>query len=127
MKHIAKQPRKAASIMKNELSKKVSEMEKQADAATRLGENNARVQEVKKRLEELERLESIADMASEEYEKEPTSKEKEKAFDEAYKVEFYAFIAVRDLIVKVTNGKIDKYIADLLLRHNRSEILNRID
>ena len=83
--------------------------------------------ELKNKLEELARIEEIANKASEEYETEPTNEAKEKAFNEAYIAEFYAFIEARDFIVEATNGRINKYTADLMLNHNRNEILNRID
>lgn len=82
--------------------------------------------ELKKRLKELERLEKIADMADDEMMTDPTNEEKEKAFDEAYKAEFDAFIAVSNLIVKITAGKIDEKTARTMVRTKRNEIINLI-
>lgn len=79
--------------------------------------------ELKKRLEELARLEEIANKADDAMMADPTNEEKEKAFDEAYKAEFDAFTAVANLIVKMTNGQIDEKTAREMVRTKRSEIL----
>lgn len=82
--------------------------------------------ELKKRLEELERLEEIANKADDEMMADPTNEEKEKAFDEAYKAEFNAFTAVANLIVKMTNGQIDEKTARTMIRTKRNDILDII-
>lgn len=82
--------------------------------------------ELKKRLEELERLEKIADMADDAMMADPTNEKKEKAFDEAYKAEFDAFMTVANLIVKMTGGQMDKKTARTIVRTKRSEIMNLI-
>lgn len=82
--------------------------------------------EFKKSLKELERLEKIADMADDEMMADPTNEEKEKAFDEAYKAEFDAFIAVASLIVKMTSGQIGEKTARTMVRTKRNEIINLI-
>ncbi len=79
--------------------------------------------ELKKRLEELARLEEVANKADDAMMADPTSEEKEKAFDEAYKAEFDAFTAVAELIVKMTNGQIDEKTARTMVRAKRNEIL----
>lgn len=82
------------------------------------------IEELKNKLEELTKLEEIANQADEEYEAEPMSEEKEKAFDEAYRAEFEAFIAVSKLIVKMTRGQINEKTAREMVRTKRNEILN---
>lgn len=82
--------------------------------------------ELKKRLEELERLEEIANKADDEMMADPTSEEKERAFDEAYKAEFDAFMAVASLIVKMTDGQVDEKTARTMVRTKRNEIMNLV-
>ena len=77
------------------------------------------MKELLKRLEEAEKKANEADAA---FEAEPESKEKEKAFDEAYKAEFEAFEALADEIVKTTNGQIEKATAATMIRAKRSEL-----
>lgn len=79
--------------------------------------------ELKKKLEELARLEAIADKADGEYQAEPMNEEKEAAFDEAYKAEYNAFMAAAEYIVKMTAGKIDIKDACEMVRARRNEIL----
>lgn len=83
--------------------------------------------ELKNKLEELGRLEEIANKADDEMMEDPTNEEKEKAFDEAYKAEFDAFTAVANLIVKMTNGQIDEKTARTMVRTKRNEIMNLVD
>ena len=80
--------------------------------------------ELKKRLAELERLEEIADRADAEYDAEPENAEKEAAFDLAYQHEYNAFIAVCELIVKITAGQIDIKTARTMVRTKRAELLH---
>lgn len=82
--------------------------------------------ELKKRLEELTRLEEIADKADAEYEAEPMSEEKEKAFEKAYQAEYNAFAAVSELIVKMAGGQIDIKTAKRMIKTKRNEILNLV-
>jgi len=79
--------------------------------------------ELKKRLEELERLERIADRAEDEMMADPTNEEKENIFDEAYKAEFAAFMAVANLIVEMTGGRSDEKTARTMVRTKRGEIV----
>lgn len=79
--------------------------------------------ELKKRLEELERLERIADRAEDEMMADPTNEEKENIFDEAYKAEFAAFMAAANLIVEMTGGRIDEKTARTMVRTKRGEIV----
>ena len=79
--------------------------------------------ELKKRLEELERLEAIADQAEDEMMADPESAEKEAAFDAAYQAEYNAFMAVAEYIVKMVAGKIDIKTARKMVRTRRNEIL----
>lgn len=82
--------------------------------------------ELKKRLEELTRLEEIANKADAVYEAEPENKEKEKAFDEAYKAEMDVFMAVSEMIVEITGGQIDSKTARKMVKTKRNEILNLV-
>ena len=82
--------------------------------------------ELKKKLEELTRLEEIAAIADVEYEAEPMNEEKEKAFEKAYQAEYNAFVAVSELIVKMTSGQIDVKTARVMVRIKRNEILNLV-
>lgn len=79
--------------------------------------------ELKKKLEELARLEAIADKADAEMMADPESAEKEAAFDAAYQAEYSAFMAATEVIVKMTNGKIGIKTALQMIRAKRSEIL----
>lgn len=81
-------------------------------------------QTLKRMMEELERLEEIANKADDEMMADPTNEEKEKAFDEAYKAEFEAFTAVASLIVKMTSGQIDEKTARTMVRAKRKELMN---
>lgn len=83
--------------------------------------------ELKQKLEILEKLEAVADAADAAYDAEPENAEKEKAFDIAYKAEYDAFIAVAELIVKMSGGKIDIKTARTIVRTKRKEILNLMD
>ena len=82
--------------------------------------------ELKKRLEELTRLEEIANKADAAYEAEPENEEKEKAFDAAYKAEMDAFTTVSELIVKMSSGQIDIKTARKMVKTKRNEILNLV-
>ena len=82
--------------------------------------------ELKKKLEELTRLEEIANRADDEMMADQTNAEKEKAFDKAYKAEFDAFIAVTSLIIKMISGQIDEKTARTMVRTKRNEIMNLV-
>lgn len=83
-------------------------------------------QALKRMLAELSELEEIANKADDAMMDDPTNEEKEKAFDEAYKAEFDAFTAVANLIVKMTDGRIDEKTARTMVRAKRNEILNLV-
>lgn len=80
--------------------------------------------ELKKRLEELARLEEIANRADDEMMADPTNKEKEDAFDAAYQNEYNAFMAVAELIVEMTSGQIEIKTARKMVRTKRTEVLS---
>lgn len=84
------------------------------------------MEELKMRLEELARLEAIADKADAEMMEDPESTEKEAAFDAAYQAEYNAFIAAAESIVKMTAGKIDIKTAREMVRTKRNEIINLV-
>lgn len=81
---------------------------------------------LKELLEKLSQLEDIANQADAEYEAEPENAEEEKAFDEAYKAEWDAFMVVSALIVKISHGQIDEKTAREIVRIKRNEIFNLI-
>lgn len=83
-------------------------------------------QTLKRLISEFSKLEEIANKADDEMMEDPTNEEKERAFDEAYKAEFDAFMAVSNLIVKMTNGQIDEKTARTMVRAKRNEILNLV-
>lgn len=82
--------------------------------------------ELKTRLEELTRLEEIANKAEAEYAEDPMSEEKEKAFDDAYNAEYTVFMETVELIVKMTGGRVDIKTAREMVRTRRNEILNLV-
>lgn len=56
---------------------------------------------IKKMMEELtrlERLEEIASLAEDDYDRDPENAEYEKAFDDAYQAEYTAFMAVSTML-----------------------------
>lgn len=81
-------------------------------------------QALKRMLLRLSELEEITNKADDEMMEDPTSEEKEKAFDEAYEAEFDAFTAVTNQIVKMTSGKIDEKTASTMVRTKGNEIIN---
>lgn len=83
-------------------------------------------QTLNRMLAKLSELKEIADRAEEEMIADPTNEEKEKAFDEAYKAEFDAFMAIADLIVKMTGGQIEEKTAREMVRTKRNEIMNLV-
>ena len=82
--------------------------------------------ELKKRLEELARLEEITKRADDELMANPQSTQKEEAFDVAYWKEYNAFMAVAELIVEMAGGKINIKTAKAMVRTKRNEILNLV-
>jgi len=82
--------------------------------------------DLKNALVRLEALEENAGRADEEYEAAPEDAEKEKAFDTAYQAEYNAFMAVAEMIVKMTGGQIDIKTARIMIRTKRNEILNLV-
>ena len=75
---------------------------------------------IKKSLEELEILESVADVADEAYQNNAESKEAENAFDEAYQAEYNAFIIVSNQIAEFAG--IDAKIARAMVHGKREEL-----
>lgn len=79
--------------------------------------------ELNAKLEELTKLEAIANNAELAYKTDPMNAEKENDFDSAYEAEYNAFMAIAELIVEMTSGKIDIKAAREILRTKRTEIL----
>ena len=75
---------------------------------------------IKKSLEELERLEAVADVADEAYQNNPESEEVENAFDEAYQAEYNAFIIVSNQIAEFAG--IDAKTARAMVQGKREEL-----
>ena len=79
--------------------------------------------ELIKKIEELERLEKVADKAQQEYEAEPENTEKESAFDSAYKKEFSTYISAAKELECLSGGKINFCTAKKLIQTRRSELI----
>lgn len=81
---------------------------------------------LKDALKDLEAKEAAANIAESAYDLEPENQEAEKAFDEAYKLEFAAFIAAANILAAWV--EIDGKTARSLINGKRAElweILNR--
>lgn len=77
---------------------------------------------VKELLKKLEIAEVKANEAEFEYEKDYMNEAKEKAFDEAYKIQFNLYIATAKELVKVTNNCIDFNTAKTLVMAKRDDL-----
>lgn len=73
-----------------------------------------------KELARLERLEEIANHAESDYDREPENVEFEKTFDDAYKNEYTAFMAVATLLCELTG--MDIATARSLVNGKRAEL-----
>ncbi len=82
---------------------------------------------MKELLKALNEAEAIANKFDEAWEADPENEELEKAFDEAYQKEHIAFENLVTEIVKITNGKIDKKTASVMVRAKRTELENLIN
>lgn len=76
------------------------------------------------KIKKLEQLEKIADEAEKRYTEAPENEELEKAFDEAYKEEFAAYINAAKYIEYISGGNIDFLAAKKMVQTKRAEILN---
>ena len=68
----------------------------------------------------LERLEEIANHAEADYDREPENPDAEKAFDEAYKAEYTAFMAVATMLANWTG--VDIATARAMVNGKRAEL-----
>lgn len=75
------------------------------------------------KIKKLEQLEKVADEVEARYIEQPESKELENAFDEAYKVEFDAYISAAKYIEYMTGGAVDFMKAKELIQTKRAELL----
>jgi hypothetical protein len=75
------------------------------------------------KIKKLEQLEKVADEAEARYTEEPENAELEKAFGEAYKAEFDAYISTAKYIEYMTNGNVDFMTAKKLIQTKRAELL----
>lgn len=74
------------------------------------------------KLQELERLEEVANRIEEDYDREPENAEFEKAFDAAYKEEFNAYVSAAKYIEYITAGRIDFLTAKAMIKTKREEL-----
>lgn len=81
-------------------------------------------QTLRRLLEGLERLEETTSHANDEMVADPENEEKEKASDKAYKAEWNVFMAVADMVVKMTGGQVDGKTARTMVRTKRNEVLS---
>lgn len=75
------------------------------------------------KIKKLEQLEKVADEVEARYIEQTESKELENAFDEAYKVEFDAYISAAKYIEYMTGGAVDFMKAKELIQAKRAELL----
>ena len=76
------------------------------------------------KLQELERLEEIANNAEADYEREPENEEYEAAFDLAYKNQYKKYIEASKYIEYITNGNIDFMTAKKMIHTKRAELIS---
>ena len=77
---------------------------------------------VKELLKKLELAEVKANEAEYEYTKDYTNYEKEKAFDDCYKVQFDLYVATAKELARVTHNNIDFNTAKKLIMSKRNEL-----
>lgn len=77
---------------------------------------------IKALLEALEAAEKKSDKIDEAYEQDPENEALEAEWSAAYKAEWEAMETLRDEIVKVTGGKVDKKIAQKLIIAHRQTL-----
>jgi hypothetical protein len=80
------------------------------------------IEEMRKELVKLEELERIADAAELEYDKFPMDKEKEQAFDDAYKNQYDCFMDISIAIVELTRGTVDIANARAMVNGKREQL-----
>ncbi len=74
-----------------------------------------------------ENLNAIANAADDAWALDPENEDLEKAFDDAYEAEWKVFNELLNAIVELTNGKIDKFTANKMLRSKRNEVKQLIE
>lgn len=77
------------------------------------------MKELLKKLREAEERANAADRA---YDLDPENKEKDAAFDEAYKEEYRLFTAAAEEVVKITAGQIDIKTARAMVQGKREKL-----
>lgn len=77
---------------------------------------------LKKALDDLKKLTRAADEADNAYQADPENIEKEAAFDAAYDAEYNKTEEIAELIVKITEGKIDSKTALMMASWKHWEI-----
>ena len=85
------------------------------------------INELKENLEELKKLEDIADIKEKEWEADPLSKEKEAAEHKAYADSWNKRMEVANQIHEMTDGKIDLKTARQMLHDKRNELIDIVD
>lgn len=81
-----------------------------------------KIKKLKEALKDLENKEEISEKAGDAYELDPENPEKEKAFDDTYKVEFAAFMSVSASLAKLIG--IDEKTARAMIGGKRAEVWN---
>ena len=76
------------------------------------------------KLQNLNKLEKIADIAESKYAQDPQNTDLENAFDEAYKAEFEAYINAAKYIEYMTDGNIDFMTAKKMIQTKRAELIS---
>ena len=76
------------------------------------------------KLQNLNKLEKIADLAESKYAQDPKKTDLENAFDEAYKNEYDAYIGAAKYIEYITGGAIDFFSAKKIVQTKRSDLIN---
>ena len=82
---------------------------------------------MKELFERWENLNAIANAADDAWALDPENEDLEKAFDDAYEAEWKVFNELLNAIVELTNGKIDKFTANKMLRSKRNEVKQLIE
>lgn len=79
--------------------------------------------ELKNKLEELNKLEAIADQAWEAYEADPENEELGNAADDAIDAQYNLFWEAVEMLQELAENKIDKITAGRLIKHSRERLM----
>ena len=84
--------------------------------------NIEKIKKLKEALKDLEAKEEVSEKAGDAYELDPENPEKEKTFNDTYKVEFAAFMSVSASLAKLIG--VDEKTARAMIGGKREEIWN---